>query len=195
MLNESKQLVAQEKLDLTKGNPGLTKVAFALGWDANKGNGGSYDLDAFAVLLGSDGKVLQPFTATQNTTVCFFNKLEQLGVKHSGDELTGASAGDDETITVEFSKLEGRCEQIVFFVNIFEAAKKAQHFGLVSNAFIRMYDPTTNNEIARYDLSEDFIGFSGVRMGRTYKHNGEWKFQADGSGFNGTITDAVNQYC
>jgi len=183
-------LVKGAKVDLTKTNPSLSKVALGLGWDANKGNGNDFDLDAFALIL-KGGKLLN----AGEPSLVYFNHLTSAGVTHSGDERTGAASGDDETISIEFSKVPADCDEILLAVNIYDAvARGNQNFGMVSNAYIRAYDAVTTTEIARYDLSEDYSANNCIIFGKVYRKDGEWKFAALGTGTNGTITDVANAY-
>ena len=173
-----------QKVDLTKGNPGLTKILVGLGWDTNKYDGGSdFDLDAAAFLLGADGKV------TSDEDFVFYNNLKHKSnsVEHLGDNLTGAGEGDDEEIKVDLSKVPANIEKIDFTVTIHEADARKQNFGQVSNAFIRIVDEANNKELIRYDLGEDFSIGTAIIVGELYRHNGEWKFNAIGSGFSGGL--------
>ena len=177
-------LTKGQKVDLTKGNPGLNNLLIGLGWDVNKFDGGSdFDLDTAAFLLGADGK-----TASDADFVFYGNlKHASGGVEHQGDNLTGAGDGDDEQIKVDLSKVPEAVEKIDFTVTIYEAEERHQNFGQVSNAFIRVVDESSNTELIRYDLGEDFSIETAVVVGELYRHNGEWKFNAVGSGFQGGL--------
>lgn len=181
-------LVKGQKIDLTKGNSSLTKLGLGLGWDVNAGNGAAFDLDAFALLL-KGGKLFDG-----NNGVVFFNNISSHGVSHSGDNLTGQGDGDDETIFVDLSAVPADVEEIQLCVNIFDAQTRSQNFGMVKNAFIRAYDANTQQELAKYDLSEDYSMNNCVIFGRVYRHNGEWKFEAMGVGTNGSIIDVASAY-
>lgn len=173
-----------QKVDLTKGNPNLSKIVVGLGWDTNKYDGGAdFDLDAAAFLLGANGKVLR------DEDFVFYNNLkhDSGSVLHMGDNLTGEGEGDDEQIKVDLSKVPSNIEKISFTVTIHEADSRHQNFGQVSNAFIRIVDETTNREIIRYDLGEDFSVETAVVVGELYRRGGEWKFNAIGSGFKGGL--------
>ena len=177
-------LTKGQKVDLTKGNPGLCKLLVGLGWDTNRYDGGSdFDLDAAAFLLGGDGK-----TASDSDFVFYGNLKHASGaVEHLGDNLTGEGDGDDEEIKIDLSKVPETVEKIDFTVTIYEAEERRQNFGQVSNAFIRIVDEANNTELVRYDLGEDFsIETAGV-VGELYRNNGEWKFNAIGSGFQGGL--------
>ena len=177
-------LAKGQKVDLTKTNPGLKEVLIGLGWDTNRYDGGhDFDLDAAAFLLGGNGKV------TSDADFVFYNNLKHSSgsVEHLGDNLTGEGDGDDEEIKIDLSKVPAEIEKIDFTVTIHEAEERKQNFGQVENAFIRIVDATNNNELIRYDLGEDFSIETAVVVGELYRNNGEWKFQAVGSGFSGGL--------
>ena len=173
-----------QKVSLTKDNPGLKKVVVGLGWDVNAfDTGGDFDLDAAAFLLGDSGKV-----ADSNDFVFYRNLTHPSGsVVHQGDNLTGVGDGDDEQIKVDLSKVPDNITKIAFTVTIYEAEQRRQNFGQVSNAFIRIYNEETGEEMIRYDLGEDFSIETAAVFGELYKNGGEWKFNAIGNGFQGGL--------
>ena len=177
-------LVKGQKTDLTKGNPNLSKILVGLGWDVKKYDGGyDFDLDASAFLVGANGKV-----ASDSDFIFYHNLKHSSGaVEHTGDNLTGAGEGDDEVIRVDLRKLPAAIERVAFTVTIYDADVRKQNFGQVSNAFIHIIDETTGRELIRYDLGEDFSVETAVVVGELYRHNGEWKFNAIGSGFKGGL--------
>ncbi len=173
-----------QKVDLTKTNPGLSKILIGLGWDTNKYDGGSaFDLDAAAFLLGENGKV------KSEADFIFYGNLKHASeaVEHLGDNLTGDGEGDDEQIKIDLAKVPADIAKIDFTVTIYDADKRNQNFGQVSNAFIRIVDEANNTELIRYDLGEDFSIETAVVVAELYRHNGEWKFNAIGSGFSGGL--------
>ena len=111
-----------------------------------------------------------------------------------GDNLTGAGEGDDEQIQVDLSKVPANIEKIAFTVTIYDAESRHQNFGQVSNAFIRLVDESTGQELIRYDLGEDFSIETAVVVGELYRHSGEWKFNAIGSGFQGGLAALCGHY-
>ena len=180
-----------QKVDLTKGNPSLKHLIVGLGWDTNKYDGGfDFDLDASAFLLGADGKV------TSDSDFVFFNNLRHSSgsVQHMGDNLTGEGEGDDEVIKVDLSKVPANIDKIDFTVTIYDADKRKQNFGQVSNAYIHVMDEDNHKEVIRYDLGEDFSVETAVIVGELYRHNGEWKFNALGSGFAGGLEALGKNY-
>lgn len=180
-----------QKVDLTKGNPGLKQLLVGLGWDVNVYDGGSdFDLDAAAFLLGENGKC-----ATEKDFIFYGNLTHSSGgVAHQGDNLTGAGEGDDEQILVDLTKIPENITKIAFTVTIYEAEQRRQNFGQVSNAFIRIVDNATGQELVRYDLGEDFSIETAVVVGELYRNNGEWKFNAIGSGFSGGLAALCQNY-
>ena len=180
-----------QKVSLTKGNPGLSKVVVGLGWDINAYDTGSdFDLDASAFLLTDSGKV-----SRQEDFVFYGNLAHPSGsVVHQGDNLTGVGDGDDEQIKINLSLVPENITKIAFAVTIYEAEERRQNFGQVNNAFIRIYDETNGEEILRYDLGEDFSIETAAIFGELYKHNGEWKFNAIGSGFQGGLAAICLNY-
>ncbi|MGV8983195.1 MAG: TerD family protein [Clostridium sp.] len=180
-----------QKVDLTKTNPGLVSVIVGLGWDTNKYDGGAaFDLDAAAFLVGPNGKV-----SSDNDFIFYNNPKDAAGsVNHLGDNKTGEGEGDDEQIRIELSKVPAAVEKINFTVTIHEAAERAQNFGQVSNAFIRIVDETSNEELIRYDLSEDYSVETAVVVAELYRNNGEWKFSAIGSGFEGGLSALCSNF-
>ena len=184
-------LAKGQKVDLTKGNPGLKKIMVGLGWDVNAfDSGAAFDLDAAAFMVGDDGK------CPTDKEFVFYGNLNHPSeaVNHMGDNLTGEGDGDDEQIQVDLSKIPANISKIAFTVTIYDATVRNQNFGQVSNAFIRIVDETTNVELIRYDLGEDFSIETAVVVGELYRHNGEWKFNAIGSGFQGGLAALCGHY-
>ncbi|MWC27826.1 TerD family protein [Paenibacillus sp. MMS18-CY102] len=180
-----------QRIDLTKTNPGLTKVVVGLGWDTNKYNGGAdFDLDASAFLLHEDGK------AKGADDFVFYNNVSggNGSVVHTGDNRTGEGDGDDEQIDVDLSKVPANISRIGITVTIYDYESRGQNFGQVSNAFVRVVDAATNRELMRYDLGEDFSTETAVVFCEFYRHGEEWKFQAIGSGFSGGLTALCQNY-
>lgn len=181
-------------INLTKGqriNIGLQKVGVGLGWDPNEASGEDYDLDASAFLLGGNGKL-----PSEAHFIFFNNKLSPDGaVEGAEDDTTGGSSeGDDETIKVDLARVSQEVQEIVFTVSIYEYDVRKQNFGQVRNSFIRIYDQLTNEEIAKYELDEDFSTESAIEFGRLYRRDGAWKFEAIGKGYQGGLQTLVNKY-
>ncbi|WEG14619.1 TerD family protein [Pullulanibacillus sp. KACC 23026] len=177
-------LAKGQKVDLTKTNPGLSKVLVGLGWDVNKYDGGQdFDLDSSVFLLGENGKV------KDGADFVFYNNTTGAGgaVVHSGDNLTGEGDGDDEQVRIAIKDVPSHIQKITFTVTIHEAEARRQNFGQVSNAFIRVVNEETNEELIRYDLGEDFSVETAIVVGELYRHNNEWKFSAIGAGYSGGL--------
>ena len=180
-----------QKVSITKDNPGLTKVVIGLGWDVNQfDTGGDFDLDAAAFLLTDTGKI-----SRSEDFVFFLNLTHPSGsVQHLGDNLTGAGEGDDEQIKIDLSKVPENITKIAFTVTIYEAEQRRQNFGQVNNAFIRIYNEVSGEELLRYDLGEDFSIETAAVFGELYKNGNEWKFNAIGSGYQGGLAALCANY-
>ncbi|AVK47527.1 chemical-damaging agent resistance protein C [Clostridium sp. MF28] len=173
-----------QKIDLTKGNSSLKKILIGLGWDTNRYDGGyDFDLDAAAFCCGEDGKV------HNDLDFIFYNNLKHSSgaIEHLGDNLTGDGDGDDEEILIDLSLIPQNISRISFTVTIHDADERKQNFGQVSNAYVRVVNSDNNQELLKYDLGEDFSIETAIVVAEIYRHNGEWKFNAIGSGFQGGL--------
>ncbi len=180
-----------QKVDLTKGNPGLSRILVGLGWDVNAfDSGAAFDLDAACFVAGADGRC-----ANDQDFIFYGNLKHSSGsITHLGDNLTGDGDGDDEQVDIDLSKIPAQVDKVAFTVTIHEADKRGQNFGQVSNAFIRIVDSSNNTELIRYDLGEDFSIETAVVVGELYRHGTEWKFNAIGSGFQGGLAALCGHY-
>lgn len=190
-----------QRVDLTKGNPGLTKIMVGLGWDPVQSGGGgglfgglfgggggaNIDCDASVILLGANDKL------QNNKDVVYFGNLKSTdgSVQHSGDNLTGDGDGDDEQVMIDLSRVPSHIQKLVFVVNIYDCVKRKQHFGMIKNAFIRVVNPGNNQELLHYNLTDNYSGLTCLVTGEIYRHGNEWKFAAIGSGTNAASLSEV----
>jgi len=166
-------------VSLSKEAPGLTAVLVGLGWDARTTTGADFDLDASALMVGTNGKIV-----SDQHFVFFYNLTSPDGsVEHTGDNLTGEGEGDDEVIKVNLANVPAETDKIVVTVSIYEAEARSQSFGQVRNAYIRVVNQADNREITRYDLSEDASTETAMIFGELYRNGNEWKFRAVGQGY------------
>jgi len=166
-------------VSLTKEAPGLTAVLVGLGWDARTTSGNAFDLDASALMLTPDGKIVS------DQHFVFFNNLTSPdgSVEHTGDNLTGEGDGDDEAIKINLAGVPADVDKVVVAVSIYDAEARSQSFGQVRNAFMRVVNQADNAEIARFDLTEDASTETAMIFGEIYRHGGDWKFRAVGQGY------------
>lgn len=177
-------------VSLEKVAPGMSKCLLGLGWDSRATDGADFDLDASVFMVSDSGKV-----RTDSDFIFFNNLVSQCkSVEHTGDNLTGEGDGDDESVKVDLSQVPADIKKIIVVVTIHEAESRKQNFGQVSNAFMRIVNDSTNEEVARYDLSEDYSIETALIFGELYKHNNEWKFKAIGQGFEGGLAPLARQY-
>lgn len=191
-----------QRVDLTKSNPGLSKILVGLGWDPVQSGGGFFgslfgsstaniDCDASVIMLGENDRL------RNNKDVIYFGNLKSSdgSVQHSGDNLTGDGDGDDEQIFVDLSRVPSHIQKLVFVVNIYDCVKRRQHFGMIRNAFIRVVNPGNNQELVLYNLSEDYNGKTSLVAGEIYRQGTEWKFAAVGISTNAaSLSEIVRSY-
>ncbi len=178
------------RVSLGKEAPGLRKILIGLGWDANVNTGAEFDLDASVFLLGANGKV------ANDADFVFYNNLTSAdgSVVHSGDNRTGDGDGDDESVRVDLGKISAAIKEIAVVVTIHEAAARRQNFGMVRNAYIRIVNDETGEEIVRYDLEEDYSTETALMFGRLYFKDNEWRFTAAGNGSNEGLAGFCQQF-
>jgi len=182
-------------INLQKGQKidiGLTKMTIGLGWDPNEGTGHNFDLDASAIMIDSNRKLVG------EDYFIFYNNLKSPddALTHTGDDPTGGNSDgdDDEAIIIDLEKVDSRVEEILFVVTIEDFERRKQNFGQVRNSYIRIVDNSNNEEIAKYELDEDFSIETGVEFGRLYKRNGAWKFEASGIGYKADLGFFLEKY-
>ncbi|GAA4366618.1 TerD family protein [Paeniglutamicibacter cryotolerans] len=176
-------------LSLTKADPGLRKALIGLGWDPRTTSGKAFDLDASALLISENGKV------RSQADFIFYNQLVAAdgSVTHLGDNRTGDGAGDDEQILIDLDLIAADVARVVIAVSIDQGEERGQNFGQVRDAFCRVVNQETEQEVVRYDLSEDAASETSMIFSEIYRHRGEWKFRAIGQGYatglHGIVTD------
>jgi len=191
-----------QRIDLTKGKAGLTNILVGLGWDPvsqgggflgklfGGGGGADIDCDASVLMLKNDKFV-------ENKDLIYFGNLKSKcgSVEHTGDNLTGEGDGDDEQVLVNLSKVPGNVNKLVFVVNIYDALRRNQHFGMIQNAYIRIVDRSNNQELVKYNLKDEYAGKTSLIVGELYRHENEWKFAAVGNGTNDAkLADITRNY-
>ncbi len=182
-------------INLQKGQRidiGLSKISVGLGWTPNGGNGFDFDLDASAFMIDKNNLILsdQYFIFYGNTD------SPDGALHHTGDDPTGGNSeeGDDETIEIDLTKINPSITEILFVVTIHEAQSRKQNFGQVRNSYIRIVDDASKQEMAKYELGEDFSIETGVEFGRLYLKDGKWKFEASGIGYKEDLAFFLNKY-
>ena len=186
-------LAKGQRVSLEKVAPGLTEIFVGLGWDTKVTDGGyDFDLDASVFLLGSNEKLIS------DNHFIFYNNLTSpdpdKSVEHTGDNLTGDGDGDDEVIKINLQKVPSDVQKIVITVTIHEPDKRSQNFGQVDNAFVRIVNTQSNEEVTRYDLTEDCSIETAMIMAEIYRKNGEWRVNAVGAGYQGGLQALLDRY-
>lgn len=182
-----------ERISLEKVAPGLVQIFIGLGWDINvTDTGGDFDIDGSIFLLDSNEKLIS------DKHFIFYNNLTSpdpdKSIRQRGDNRTGAGEGDDEIIDVNLKAVPSDVAKVVLTVTIHEAEKRKQNFGQVSNAFVRIVNCENEEEIIRYDLTEDFSVETALIMAELYRKDGEWRMNAVGAGYEGGLPALVERY-
>lgn len=187
-----------QKVSLTKDNAGLGKIVVGLGWDeAPRERRGLFAPKPQAIDCDASALLLQGGRLQNNRDVVYFGNLTHSSgtVQHMGDNLTGEGEGDDEQIVIDLARVPAQYDKIVVVVNIYQAMKRNQHFGMIRNAFIRLVDARNNREMCRYNLTDDYSGMTAMIFGEVYRYNGEWKFNSVGQGTSdGSISELAKRY-
>ena len=176
----------------------MKMVLVGLGWDPNKYDGGyDFDLDASAFVCGANGKV------QSDDDFIFYNNPDWRNhtIWSSGDDQSGgnSSDGDDEQIFIDFSKIPDYVSKIAITVTIHDAAARRQNFGQVSNAYVRVakvqneFD-TQGETVIQFDLEEEFSIETALVVCEIYRKNGQWKFNAVASGYQGGLEQLCRVY-
>ncbi|RKO68524.1 TerD family protein [Sphingobacterium puteale] len=182
-------------INLQKGQRievGLTKITIGLGWDPNEGTGSDFDLDASAFMIDQFKQIpAEPFFIFYGNTDSPDGALH-----HTGDDPTGGNSadGDDESIQVDLSKVDSAIMEISFVVTIHDAIARRQNYGQVRNSYIRIVDDSNGQEVAKYELGEDFSLETAVEFGRLYRRNDSWKFEASGMGYKEDLAFFLSKY-
>jgi tellurium resistance protein TerD len=182
-----------ERISLEKVAPGLVQIFIGLGWDINvTDTGGDFDIDASIFLLDSNDKLIS------EQHFIFYNNPKspdpEQSIQQRGDNRTGAGEGDDEIVDVNLKSVPPEVVKMALTVTIHEADKRHQNFGQVSNAFVRIVNCANEQEIVRYDLTEDFSVETALIMAELYRKDGEWRMNAVGAGYEGGLQALVERY-
>ena len=179
-------------INLTKAAPKLRIVRVGIGWDITRVLG-QCDLDVCAFVLKTVGEV--PVCLSDEHFV-FFNNLQSPEgfLTHTGDNRTGVGEGDDETLKVDLAAAPADAAEVSFIVTMHEALARRQHFGMIQNAYLKVYNDETGEVLAEYDLDEEFAGQTAVQIGSLFRAGNEWQFQAVGAGYQRELLDFVRGY-
>lgn len=177
-------------ISLEKTSPGLNNLHIGLGWDVDEQHGMDIDCDVSVFMVNDNYKI------PADEYFVFFNNLTSKdgSVVHMGDNLTGEGEGDDEVINVNLSRVDGSVSQLMFVVTIHKAQEQGIDFGMIENAFIRIENKDTGEELCRYSLNNEFAGCDSVQVGRVYRYDREWHFEALGDGYQGGLSTLLEMY-
>lgn len=181
-----------EEVNLAAKDPAMSHLLIGVGWDLNAFDIDTLDLDVSCFLLGKDGK-----TRVDEDFV-FYNNIEASGgaVVHNGDSRTGAGDGDDETISIDLNGLPFDVMKVVFVLSIYKGEEKEQTMASVRNAYIRLVNASSGQEVLRYELNEDVKGSgeTGMFVASLNREGPKWHFVAVGDGVEGGLAEIATDY-
>ena len=182
-----------QRISLEKASPGLKQIFIGLGWDVNATDtGGDFDIDASLFLVDSNEKLI-----SDQHFIFYNNQISpdsKQSIQQRGDNRTGAGEGDDEIIDVNLTTVPTDIDKVIITVTIHEADKRQQNFGQVNNAYVRIVNSENEEEVIRYDLTEEFSIETALIMAELYRKDGEWRMNAVGAGYQGGLQALVDRY-
>lgn len=177
-----------ERVSLTMEDPPLTKLKVGLGWDVSSQQGTEFDLDVHVFLLNENQKVpKEEFFIFYNNPQSPDGSTNLLKDSHNTGDNT-------ETVFVELDKVSSEVEKIVFIVTIYDALTREQNFSMVNNAFIRMTNAETGEEMFQFDLANGGGPETCLIVGEIYRYNEDWKFTAVGNGYQSDIQQLCTNF-
>jgi len=179
-----------QKVSLTKMNASLDNILVGLGWDISQTTSIPHDLDVEVFMLDANDRIVG------DSWFVFYNQLVSPdgSVRHSGDNRTGAGAGDDEVVNIQLSRVNPQVQKLVFIVTISEAQERGHNFGQMQNAYIRVVDSSSSKELVRFNLTDYYTNVVSMLVAELYKHNNEWKFNPIGEGLMDDLLGLCRRY-
>lgn len=181
-------LAKGDRFNLTKKEPSLSKIMVGLGWELRTGD--SVDLDSSVFMLGNNRKL------PRDENFIFYNNLKSPdgAIQHTGDNRTGAGDDDDEIILCNLPLIDENVSELLFAVTIHDAFGRNHKFGLLKDAYIRVYDVESKREVLRYDIDANNSDDTDMEFGKLVKKNNEWHFVATGEGATHGLQGFVDIY-
>ena len=176
-----------ESCNLSKEFPGLKRLMIGLGWELTTKQ---IDLDASVFMIGANGKIIN------NNYLVYYNNLKSPdgALHHTGDNQTGKGMDDDESVLVNLDAVHKEVTDLIIVVTINEAEENGHTFGLLKEAYVRIYDEVSKKEIVNYDLDAENASNSDIEFARLHRQNGEWIFTATGKGAGKGLEGYMEKY-
>ncbi|KUP22503.1 TerD family protein [Paenibacillus sp. DMB5] len=176
------EAVKGQKVDLTRGNPGLASLTAEISWHAPA----DMEIDASAFLLGAQAKV------SSDDDLIFYNNPVTPFIRYK-DMPAGGSSGLKH-FEIELDKVPSETMRIAFAITLYNGESRRQTFGQMSNAYFRLLNRMTGEEIMRCNLGNHFSVETAVVVGELYRYNADWKFSAIVAGFEGGLKALCGNY-
>lgn len=181
-----------DNVNITAKDPAMKNIVIGMGWQLNAFDADTLDLDVSCFLLNKNMKT------RQNEDFVFYNNLQDFdeAVVHNGDSLTGAGEGDDESISIDLTKIPFEITKVMFVFSIYKGEEKEQAMSSVRNSYIRLINASNGQELLRYDLNEDVQGQSETAMlaASLNREGPKWHFEAVGEFVEGGLAKVATDY-
>ncbi|NEO84576.1 MAG: TerD family protein [Spirulina sp. SIO3F2] len=187
----SMDLTKGQSFNLTKGGQPPQAMFVGLGWTPQRGRQ-NMDLDASLFMLDANGMM-----PSQQHLIYFNNLISpdpSQSIRHLGDNLTGDGEGDDEQIIINLHQIPSNVDSLLVVINIYDALSRGQNFGQIEEAFVRLVNMQTQQEVCFFDLDEDFSSATSMQMAKIYRSGGSWQIQALGLPVAGGLQELINIY-
>ena len=165
-----------------ENNVKLDSVKACFGWNTDNPN---CDVDVSAFLLGENGKVLG------DSWFVFYGQTKS---PDSAVNFNIDSGEDRQNIIIDFKKLDANVKKIVFVLTINDAFEKKLHFGMLQDAYIRIFNGANLEEIVSFKMTDYYTNVISMMIGEVYQHNGAWKFNAVGNGVSRDLAGLCELY-
>ncbi len=181
-------------INITEKDPTMVNIFIGIGWDLNAFDADSLDLDVSCFMLDKDNK-----TRIDDDFI-FYNNMQNQdqAIVHNGDNRTGAGDGDDESISIDVTKIPFDVIKVMFVLSIYKGEEKDQSMAGLRNSYIRLVNGSTSQEVLRYDITEDTKGGSGKETGMLVaslnREGPKWHFEALGELVEGGLARIATDY-
>lgn len=182
----------KDDINIMQKDPALRRVQVGFGWDLHSFNSDAIDLDFSVFLIGKNE------LTREDSDFVFYNNIETCGgaVKHSGDSRTGAGEGDDEAIVIDLQGVPFDVMRFVFVISVYKGSEKAQNVGMVHNAYVRLVNADTKNELMRFELEKVLEDATAPAMIVAYinREGPKWHFVPKADFYPGGLGEIATKY-
>lgn len=188
----SKELQIGEKIDLTALDPTLMKIIVIAGWESEKDDEKNdlVDVDLSLFLLNR-----ADMTREDSDFVFYNNPAGEAGaVSHTGQQKTGATGDDKETIIVDLNGLQFDIEKITIVLSVYGSEDKGTSFAQVKNRYLKIVNRDTSTDMLHVNIPDDDKTTIGTKVGMLERDGVNWHFTAMNEPVKGGLTKIAQEY-